>query len=136
MKAKELMAKWIRPEGVDWLQAPEVPSSVWRLLSGEIQGIDNYFQSIQSLLAAGITGLGRAVQLGREEEFGDSLDCNMEIIQLLCYLHKGMISEEVHAVYVQFFPLLIKGWWLKNTIPPPILYLEKYLIMQKNCLRL
>lgn len=109
LKLKEVMSKWLGPEGVDWLQAPEVPNSVWRLLSGDVRGTDIYFQQIQAVVSTAITGLGRSVQLEREEQYGDSMDCNMEVIQVLCHLHKAMISEERCRRLRKVLPLSYKG---------------------------
>lgn len=54
----------------------------------------NIFKRYNRCWQLPLLDLAGRVQLGREEQFGDSLDCNMEIIQLLCHLHKGIISEE------------------------------------------
>lgn len=94
LKLKALSDEWLRPENVEWLQTPEVPNSVWRLLSGEVRSVDKAFQNAQAILSTAIIGMGRCVQLNREEKIGDSLDKMMSVIQVLCQAHKGLISEE------------------------------------------
>lgn len=83
MKMKAIMEQWLRPEGGEWLQAPEVPNSVWTLLSGEVSSVDKAFQNVQAALATAITGMGRCVQLGREEKFRDAMDKMMVVIQVM-----------------------------------------------------
>lgn len=108
-KLKEFSDKWLRPENVEWLQAPEVPNSVWRLLSGEVRSVDKAFQNVQSALSTAITGMGRCVQLGRQEKICDSMDKIMSVIQIMCQIHRGLVSEERRRRLRKVLPPSYKG---------------------------
>lgn len=109
LKMREYMDEWLRPEAIEWLQAPEVPGSVWRLLSGDVRSVDKTLQNVQSALSTAITGMGRCVQMGREEKFGDALDKMMSVIQIMCHIHRGLVSEERRRRLRKVLPPSYKG---------------------------
>ena len=71
----ELFAKFReelkRPENCEWLQAPEIPESIWRHLPSEYKAFDKTLKHIQDLLCVVGSGIAIAMEkVGNDDTTG------------------------------------------------------------------
>ena len=96
--SSELFAKFSeelkRPENCEWLQAPEIPESIWRRLPPEYKAFDKMLKHIQDLLCVVGSGIAIAMEKVGNDDTTGGVDVLIQASACLGRIIRSVINSK------------------------------------------